>query len=64
MAEQGIAVDHSTVHRCVIKPVPLLGKAFRRHPILVPLHVDALANDWRSYLDLIFYYSRSLCYLT
>ena len=31
MAERGVAVDLSTVHRWVIKMVPLLGKAFRRH---------------------------------
>lgn len=31
MAERGILVDHSTQHRWVIRMVPLLGKAFRRH---------------------------------
>ena len=31
MAERGIAVDHSTLHRWVIRLVPLLDKAFRRH---------------------------------
>ena len=31
MAERGIVVDHSTVHRWVIRLVPLLDKAFRRH---------------------------------
>jgi putative transposase len=31
MAERAIAVDHSTVHRWVIKLVPLFEKAFRRH---------------------------------
>lgn len=31
MAERGIAVDHSTLHRWVIRMVPLLNKAFRRH---------------------------------
>jgi transposase-like protein len=31
MAERGIAVDHSTVHRWVIKLVPVFEKAFRRH---------------------------------
>ncbi len=30
MAERGIAVDHSTVHRWAIKLLPLLKKAFRR----------------------------------
>ncbi|WP_129019438.1 IS6 family transposase [Yersinia enterocolitica] len=31
MAERGIAVDHSTLHRWVIRLMPLLNKAFRRH---------------------------------
>ena len=31
MAERGFAVDHPGVHRWVIKLVPLLEKAFRRH---------------------------------
>ncbi len=31
MAERGIVVDHSTLHRWVISLVPLLDKAFRRH---------------------------------
>ena len=31
MAERGFEVDHSSVHRWVIKLVPLLEKAFRRH---------------------------------
>jgi putative transposase len=31
MAERGFEVDHSSVHRRVIKLVPLSGKAFRRH---------------------------------
>ena len=35
MAERGIAVDHSTVHRSVIKLVPLFEKTFRRHKRLV-----------------------------
>ena len=30
MAERGIIVDHSTLHRWVIRLVPLLDKAFRR----------------------------------
>jgi putative transposase len=30
MAERGIEVDHSTVHRWVIKLLPILEKAFRR----------------------------------
>lgn len=31
MAERDITVDHSTLHRWVIRLVPLLDKAFRRH---------------------------------
>ncbi|WP_121325140.1 IS6 family transposase [Paraburkholderia sp. RAU2J] len=31
MAERGVEVDHSTVHRWVIKLVPLFEKAFRQH---------------------------------
>ncbi len=31
VAERGIAIDHSTLHRWVIRVVPLLDKAFRRH---------------------------------
>nr|ULG19833.1 IS6 family transposase [Yersinia frederiksenii] len=31
MAERGVIVDHSTLHRWVIRLVPLLDKAFRRH---------------------------------
>lgn len=31
MAERGVNVDHSTLHRWVIRLVPLLDKAFRRH---------------------------------
>jgi len=30
MAERGVEVDHSTVHRWIIKLVPLFAKAFRR----------------------------------
>ncbi|MCS4320808.1 transposase-like protein [Serratia sp. BIGb0234] len=30
MAERGVVVDHSTLHRWVIRLVPLLDKAFRR----------------------------------
>ncbi|MBC8742477.1 IS6 family transposase [Paraburkholderia sp. UCT31] len=35
MAERGVEVDHSSVHRWVIKLVPLFEKAFRRikHPV-------------------------------
>ncbi|MGF6674433.1 transposase-like protein [Paraburkholderia sp. WSM4174] len=31
MAERGIEVDHSTVHRWVIKLVPLFEKTLRKH---------------------------------
>jgi transposase-like protein len=31
MAERGVEVDHSTVHRWVIKLVPLFEKTFRKH---------------------------------
>ncbi|MFM0150298.1 IS6 family transposase, partial [Paraburkholderia sp. RL18-085-BIA-A] len=31
MAERSIEVDHSTVHRWVIKLVPLFEKTFRKH---------------------------------
>ena len=31
MAERGVIVDHSTLHRWVIWLVPFLDKAFRRH---------------------------------
>ena len=31
MTERGIVVDHSTLHLWVIRLVPLLDKAFRRH---------------------------------
>jgi putative transposase len=31
LAERGMDVDHSSVHRWVIKLVPLLEKAFRKH---------------------------------
>ena len=35
MAERGILVDHSTLHRWVIRLVPLLDKVFRRHKCTV-----------------------------
>lgn len=40
MAERGIVVDHSTLHRWVIRLVPLLDKAFRRHK-------RAVGHRWR-----------------
>jgi putative transposase len=35
MAERGIIIDHSTLHRWVIRLVPLLDKAFRRRKCTV-----------------------------
>lgn len=40
MAERGISVDHSTLHRWVIRMVSLLDKAFRRHK-------RPVGNPWR-----------------
>ena len=40
MAERGIAVDHSTVHRWAIKLLPVLEKAFRRYK-------RAVGKSWR-----------------
>ncbi|MBB5443997.1 hypothetical protein HDG38_002621 [Paraburkholderia sp. WSM4177] len=40
MAERGIEVDHSTVHRRVIKLVPLFEKTFRKHK-------QPVGNSWR-----------------
>ncbi|TCK88869.1 hypothetical protein B0G74_7148 [Paraburkholderia sp. BL9I2N2] len=40
MAERGIEVDRSSVHRRVIKLVPLFEKAFRRHK-------RAVGKSWR-----------------
>ena len=40
MAERGIHVDHSTLHRWVIRLVPLLDKVFRRHK-------RAVGHRWR-----------------
>jgi hypothetical protein len=40
MAERGIEVDRSSVHRWVIKLVPLFEKAFRRHK-------RAVGKSWR-----------------
>lgn len=40
MAERGITVDHSTLHRWVIRLVPLLDKAVRRHK-------RAVGRRWR-----------------
>ncbi|MGL5421775.1 MAG: IS6 family transposase [Serratia fonticola] len=38
MAERGVIVDHSILHRWVIRLVPLLDKAFRRHKRAVGRH--------------------------
>ncbi|EFR2683607.1 IS6 family transposase [Salmonella enterica] len=35
MAERGIIVNHSTIHRWIIRLVPVLDKAFRRHKYAV-----------------------------
>jgi len=40
MVERGIHVDHSTLHRWVIRLVPLLDKVFRRHK-------QAVGRRWR-----------------
>lgn len=42
MAERGISVDHSTVHRWAIKLLPVLERAFRRrkHPVGKSWRVD------------------------
>ncbi|ABF08543.1 transposase (DDE site) ISRme7 [Cupriavidus metallidurans CH34] len=40
MAERGLAVDHSTVRRWVIKLLPLFEKAFRRHK-------QSVSKSWR-----------------
>jgi transposase-like protein len=40
MAERGISVDHSTVHRWAIKVLPVLEKAFRHHK-------KAVGRSWR-----------------
>ncbi|MFV8907192.1 IS6 family transposase, partial [Serratia fonticola] len=40
MAERGVIVDHSILHRWVIRLVPLLDKAFRRHK-------RAVGRRWR-----------------
>ncbi|MEX3845601.1 IS6 family transposase [Paraburkholderia sp. BR10882] len=40
MAERGIEVDHSSVHRCVIKLLPVFEKAFRKRPVGKRWRVD------------------------
>jgi transposase-like protein len=41
MAERAIGVDHSTVHRWVIKLVPLFEKTFRKHKRRICRNNDA-----------------------
>ncbi|CRY69488.1 putative transposase remnant [Yersinia pekkanenii] len=53
MAEPGIIVDHSTLHRWVIRMVPLLDKVFRRHKRSVGGPVGAkLQNATSGFFDL------------
>ncbi|WP_434666880.1 IS6 family transposase [Paraburkholderia sp. A3BS-1L] len=53
MAERGISVDHSTVHRWAIKLLPVLEKAFRRHkqPVRKSWRMDEtyirVKGEWR-----------------
>ena len=53
MAERGFEVDHSTVHRWVIKLVPLFEKAFRKHkrPVGKSWRMDEtyvkVSGDWK-----------------
>jgi len=53
VAERGIAVDHSTVHRLAIKLLPVLEKAFRRHkrPVGKSWRMDEtyirIKGEWR-----------------
>ena len=53
MAERGFEVDHSTVHRWVIKLVPLFEKAFRKHkrPVGRSWRMDEtyvkVSGDWK-----------------
>ena len=51
MAERGIEVDHSTVHRWAIKLLPVLGKAFGRRKCPVGkscIEQDHRAIKWRT----------------
>lgn len=53
MAERGIHVDHSTLHRWVLRLVPLITKAFRRYkrPVSQKWHIDEtyikIKGQWR-----------------
>lgn len=40
MTERGVLVDHATVHRWLLKILPVLAKAFRRQPRL-------MGKSWR-----------------
>src|SRR5471030_1338542 len=54
MAERGIEVDHSSVHRWVIKRLPMLEKAFRcrKRPVGSSWRVDEtyvkIEGQWKS----------------
>jgi transposase-like protein len=53
MAERGVSVDHSTVHRWAIKLLPVLEKAFRRceRPVCKSWRMDktyiCVTGEWR-----------------
>jgi transposase-like protein len=47
MAERGVEVDHSSVHRWVIKLVPLFEKAFRKHKRPVEVPVSRSGQGWK-----------------
>ncbi len=40
MSERGLSVDHSTVHRWALKPLPVLGKLFRQR-------MRPVGKNWR-----------------
>jgi transposase-like protein len=46
MAQRGISVDHSTVHRWAIKLLPVLDKAFRRSKRKVETYVK-VKGEWK-----------------
>ena len=45
MQERGLFIDHSTIHRCVIKLVPVLKEAFRKRKRKRGL--GAVGKSWR-----------------
>jgi putative transposase len=53
MAERGVLVDHTTVHRWAVKMPPVLAKVFRRQqvPVVRSWHVDEtyvkIAGQWK-----------------